>query len=374
MAQDTLQITIKDNDPQNVQIALSGRLDFQTTADIWQRCIELQKKNQPKMLILVVDKLDYCDGAGIGLLLELQNRQQTSNHQFNFVGLSAKLQNLIKMITQQPHKNNLDKQHSNLVTNVGQFVVKVWRNARQNIIFIGQLAVELAKAIAHPRSIRWQDFWRTVEEVAPDSLPLIALIGFLIGLITAFQSAIALGQFGANIYIANLVGIGLIREMGPLMTAVLLAGRTASAFAAEIGTMKINQEVDALTTMGLNPIKFLVIPRVLGVTVMTPLLNMFLIFFGLVGCGLVMLSLGYSLNVYIQQLSSAISLTAFFSGMIKTFVFGLVIASIGCLYGIKTRLGASGVGNSTTKAVVASIVMMVIVDGVFAVIYYILNI
>jgi phospholipid/cholesterol/gamma-HCH transport system permease protein len=374
MAPEILQLVIEDSDQNNVQIKLIGRLDFQTTANVWQRCINVQKKNKPKNLTLVLDKLDYCDGAGIGLLLELQNRQQINNHQFRFVGLSVKLQNLMTMITQQPNKNHIQLNEAGLVNSVGEFVVKIWNNIRENIIFTGQLTVELFNAVIHPRSIRWLDFWRTIEEVGPDALPLIALIGFLIGLISAFQSAVALGKFGATIYIANLVGLGLVKEMGPLMTAVLLAGRTASAFAAEIGTMKVNQEVDALTTMGLNPVKFLVIPRVLAAAIMTPLLNVFLIFFGLVGCGIVMHILGYNLDVFIKQLKDAVSLTAFFSGMIKTFVFGAVIASIGCLYGIKTRFGASAVGSSTTRSVVASIVMIVVVDGVFAVIYYVLGI
>lgn len=362
------------NEAQQMTITLSGRLDFQSTAKIWRECISAQRKNQPQKLILVLDKVTYCDGSGIGLLLELQNRQQARNRQFESIGLPPKVKNLMGMIKQQSQKDFFQEQPVNIVVSVGQFVVRVCDDILDNIVFIGQLTVESFRAVIHPRNIRWQNFGRALEEVGPDALLLIALIGFLTGLISAFQSAVAVSKFGATIYVANLVGVGLVKEMGPLMTAVLLAGRTASSFAAEIGTMKVNQEVDALTTMGLNPIRFLVLPRVLAVTIMTPLLNMFLIFFGLVGCGLVMRGWGYNLDVYIKQLSEAVTLVDFWGGMLKALVFGTVIASVGCLYGIKTRLGASGVGYATTRAVVTSIVMMVIVDGVFAVIYYVLGV
>jgi phospholipid/cholesterol/gamma-HCH transport system permease protein len=253
-------------------------------------------------------------------------------------------------------------------------VVGVLNNIRENIILIGMLSVHLLQTLLHPKSVRWQDFMKTMEDIGPNALPLIVLIGFLVGLITAFQAAIPLGRFGAQIYIADLVGLTLVKEMAPLMTAVLLAGRTASAYAAEIGSMKINQEIDALTTMGLDPVKFLTIPRILAATIMTPILSLFLLFFGLVGCGVVMQSLGYNYDIYIHQLESAIQLKDFLGGFIKTFVFGIVIAGIGCLHGLKTRFGASAVGYSTTQAVVSSIIMIVIIDGIFACVYYVLGI
>ena len=162
--------------------------------------------------------------------------------------------------------------------------------------------------------------------------------------------------------------------MGPLITAILLAGRTASSFAAEMGTMKINQEIDALTTMGIDPIKFLILPRIIAATLMTPLLNIFFIFFGMVGCGIVMHVLGYSFDLYIQQLKNIITIHAVVGSMIKATTFGMLIASIGCLHGLKTKFGASAVGKSTTNAVVAAIITIVVVDGIFAALFYALGI
>ncbi|MHC4187872.1 MAG: MlaE family ABC transporter permease, partial [Planctomycetota bacterium] len=196
------------------------------------------------------------------------------------------------------------------------------------------------------------------------------LLGFLIGLILAFQSAIAMQKFGAQIYVADLVVIVLFRELGALITAVIFAARSGSAFAAEIGTMKVNEEIDALTTMGLDPVKFLAVPRMLAGLFMMPLLTMFNLLFGLIGCGMVMASLGFPFVTFMNRIQQACSLSDFTGGMIKTFVFGMIIAVVGCLRGLQTKTGASAVGDSATKAVVTSIIAIVIVDGVFAVVYY----
>jgi phospholipid/cholesterol/gamma-HCH transport system permease protein len=158
------------------------------------------------------------------------------------------------------------------------------------------------------------------------------------------------------------------------MTSVLVIGRTSSSFAAEIGTMKINQEIDALITMGLNPIRFLAITRVIATTLMTPLLNMFMILFGLIGCGIVMLTLGYNLSIFLHQLNSAIFMRDFIGGLVKTFAFGFMAGSVGCLYGLKTRHSPSAVGEATTKAVVNGIILLIIMDGIFACIYYALGV
>jgi phospholipid/cholesterol/gamma-HCH transport system permease protein len=228
--------------------------------------------------------------------------------------------------------------------------------------------------LANPKHIRWQDFWRSLEDIGPKALPIILLIGFLVGVIITFQSAAPFAKFGAQIYIVDLVGLGLVREMGPLMTAIILSGRTASAFAAEIGSMKINQEIDALITMGISPVKFLSIPRILAATLMTPLLSLFLMAAGVVGCFLTMVSLGNNFHMISNELYQIVTVQDFIAGLLKTFVFGAIITSIGCLHGIKTSMGASAVGTSTTKAVVSSLIMLTVADGIFAVVYYALGI
>ena len=207
-----------------------------------------------------------------------------------------------------------------------------------------------------------------------NALPIVALISFLMGLIMGFQSAVAMRPYGADIYVPSLVAIVVIRELGPLMTAIILAGRTGSAFAAELGTMKANEEIDALTTMGLDPVRFLVVSRVIAAVVMTPLLTIYANVWGLLGGGAVFLSFGYPLVTYNSQVTAAISLTALLGGLAKTLVFGFVVAGVGCLRGLETLRGASAVGTSTTRAVVAGIFLIIVTDCLFSVVYYYLGI
>jgi phospholipid/cholesterol/gamma-HCH transport system permease protein len=180
-------------------------------------------------------------------------------------------------------------------------------------------------------------------------------------------------RFGADIFVANLIGLGMLREMGPLITAIILAGRSGSAFAAELGTMKVREEIDALTTMGLQPVRFLVLPRVLGAVVVTPLLTVFANLFGLIGGAVVMRSLGFPLITYVNQIQSAVTVSDLLGGLVKSLAYGIVVAAIGCLRGLQTKTGASAVGQATTSAVVSGIVLIAIVDGIFAVVFYALG-
>lgn len=367
-------ISFTRNASSDLVISIVGSLNIDTISSLWRKALAIQQQNQPKTLILEAKDISYCDSSGAILILELKKRQLEKEKNFYIQNLNPEFQELLDFLEKQKTTPPPTAPQMNLIAKIGKNMVGLSKNIRENIAFFGALLLNLFQFFLNPKSIRWQDFWRALDDVGPRALPIVFLIGFLVGVIITFQSAEPFGRFGAQIYIIDLVSLGLVREMGPLMTAILLAGRTASAFAAEIGTMKINQEIDAITTMGLEPIRFLTLPRILASMIMTPLLSMFLILSGLLGCFSVMLSLGYNLNVFYTELLSIITLTDFWAGLIKTFVFGAVIASIGCLHGIKTSIGASAVGNSTTRAVVISLIMLVIIDGIFAVIYYILGI
>ncbi len=208
-----------------------------------------------------------------------------------------------------------------------------------------------------------------------DALPIVALVSFLMGLILAFQSSIPLKQFGAaEIFIGTLVSLSMIRELGPLMTTILLAGRTGSAFAADLGTMKINEEIDALNTMGLDPVRFLAVTRIIAAVAMTPLLTLFSDFMGVIGGAVVFRSFGYSLVTYWNQVQASVDMSDLLGGLFKSFAFGILVASVGCLRGFQTKTGASAVGASTTRAVVSGIILIVAADGVFSIIYYVLGI
>jgi phospholipid/cholesterol/gamma-HCH transport system permease protein len=242
------------------------------------------------------------------------------------------------------------------------------------VVFFGQVLVAFGRFFKRPSQLPWRDVWSVFAAVGPNAWFIVALMGTLFGLILGFQSLIALRQFGAQIFVANLVGVSMMRELAPLMTAVILIGRSGSAFAAELGGMSINQEVDALRAMAIDPIRFLVMPRVLAAVVMMPWMSMVMLFFSLVGCGVVMKLLGYSMSLYMAQLQQALSLADLLTGLVKTFFFGFVVAVIGCQWGLSTQQGATAVGHVTTGAVVSGIVAVVALDGVFGTLYYYMGI
>ena len=242
------------------------------------------------------------------------------------------------------------------------------------VAFVGELTVMLVGALRHPRQLRFKDIVIIAERAGIGAIPIVVLVGFLLGLILSFQSAIPMQRFGAQIFVADLLGISLLRELGPLMAAILLTARSGSAFAAELGTMKVNEEIDALTTMGLEPVRFLVVPRVIATVAVVPVLAMLTNLAGLVGGAVVFLSLDFPLVTYVNRLVQAVSIADFAGGLFKAFFFGVIVAAVGCLRGLQTRMGAGAVGASTTSAVVSGIVLIAILDGVFAVIFYIVGI
>ena len=354
----------------------TGRLDVYTTGDAWREALRLLRQAKPRHLVLDAGSLNYCDGAGVALLLELRRRQNEAGGSFAFRAVPSEVEQLLELYGDTRFAPPAPATEISLspVERVGQASLNIWGAFRTLVTFVGELSVSLFLAVLHPRRVRWQDAWLTAERAGVDALPIIALIGFLLGLIMAFQSAIPMRQFGAEIYVANLIGLSMLRELGPLLTAIILAGRSGSAFAAEIGTMKVKEEVDALVTMGLEPVRFLVVPRVIAAVAVMPVLAVFSNLFGLVGGAVVMRSLGFPLVTYIHQIQSAVLPRDLLGGLFKSLAFGLVVAAIGCQRGLQTKTGASAVGDSTTSAVVSGLILITIVDGIFAVVFFYLGI
>ena len=357
-------------------IVVSGRLDSSSTGKIWRQATAAAAAAKNANVIVDASGINYCDGSGAALLVQLREQQQRSGGQVEIRGLRPEFQGLLegwqpgelaRLHSQQPSPPRLAEE-------VGEGAVKVWLDIRTLISYVGELAVALGRAAFYPRSVRWRDTLHVAETAGVNALPIVALISFLVGLIMAFQAAVPLRQFGADIFVANLIALSMLREMGPLMTAIILAGRSGSAFAAELGTMKVREEIDALKTMGLDPVRFLVVPRVIAAVVMTPLLTLFANLLGLMGGSVVMLSLGFPLITYFHQVQSAVTYGSLLGGLLKSFVFGILVAAIGCLRGLQTTTGASAVGESTTRAVVSGIVLITITDGIFSVVYYYLGV
>jgi phospholipid/cholesterol/gamma-HCH transport system permease protein len=351
---------------------LSGRLDAQSIGQLWRQAFDGYDRKKPKRISIDATKVDYCDGAGIGLIVELRRRQ---GQDAEVRGLAPQFRPLLDLFPfEAPGPEPVRPRPLSVPVEVGRGTYGILKDLRTQIAFTGELLVTGAKALVRLGDLRWQDTLRVADAAGVNALPIISLMGFLIGLILAFQSAVPLKQFGAELFVADLVAISVIRELGPLMTAILLAGRSGSAFAAELGTMKVNEEIDALTTMGLQPVRFLVLPRIVAGVVVAPLLTIYFNLVALVGAGVVVLSFGYPLVTYVHQVTHALTVTNFLSGIVKSFVFGIIVAGVGCQRGLTTGTGAVAVGVSTTRSVVAGILLTILVDGIFSVVYYALGI
>jgi phospholipid/cholesterol/gamma-HCH transport system permease protein len=362
--------------PDVLGVKIIGRLDSMSTGNIWRETNLELDRTSPKQVIVDASEIEYCDGSGIGYLFGLRQRQKKGGGDLEIRGLQAEFQQLLDLFDPSEFEGSpeIPPGHISFFEKIGRSTCQICEEAYAFVEFVGEAGVAIVKALLNPKQVRWKDAFLVAETAGVNALPVIALIGFLMGLIMAFQAAIPMRQFGAEIYVANLVGLSMVRELGPLMTAIVLAGRSGSAFAAELGTMKVNEEIDALITMGLDPVRFLVVARILAAVIMTPLLTLFADLIGVMGGSIVLLSMGYSLGVYFKRIISMVTYVDLFGGLFKSIVFGLLVAGVGCLRGLQTEIGASAVGESTTRAVVGGIVLIVVTDGIFSVVYYYLGI
>jgi phospholipid/cholesterol/gamma-HCH transport system permease protein len=369
-----VNLRIQNNSDGVVVFALEGRLDSANTGKILRPVTESVAGS--RRAVLDASRVDYCDGSGIALLVHLRSELEKRGGDLEIRSLRPEFQELLEAWEPRDLAQLVEQRarRTNFAEDVGEAVMDLWRDTRTLISFIGELTAALVYAATHPRNVRWRDALKVAETAGVDALPIVALISFLMGLIMAFQAAVPLRQFGAEIFVANLIGLSMLRELGPLMTAIILAGRSGSAFAAELGTMKVRDEIDALKTMGLDPVRFLVVTRVVAAVTMTPLLTIFANLLGLIGGAVVMRSLGFPLITYFNQIQYAVTYGSLVGGLVKAFVFGILVAAIGCLRGLQTRTGATGVGESTTSAVVSGIILIAIADGIFSVVYYYLNV
>ena len=258
---------------------------------------------------------------------------------------------------------------------IGLRMLAVSEGALASVRFLGDATLSLARLVLGRATFRWGDFFGVIQESGPRALPIVTLISFLVGLIVAFMGAVQLRNFGAQIYVADMVAIATTREMGCLMTGIIMAGRTGAAFAAQLGTMRVNEEIDALLTMGIRPMDFLVLPRMLGLITTMPLLTIYADLLAILGGGFVAVSmLGLGPGEYVDRTMRALTLTNLFLGILKGSVFGVLVSLSGCLRGMKSGRSAAAVGLAATSAVVTAIVLIVVAEGAFAVILNVLGI
>jgi phospholipid/cholesterol/gamma-HCH transport system permease protein len=310
-----------------------------------------------------------CKTHGIGLRIEGMSDALTQ-----FVVLLEK-----PVLTAASHPETVPATFRSSVVHLGEITLRVLADARAVIEFVGEFVISIARMLTQPHRIasaaRWADVPVQFHRAGAGAVPIVTLIGFLMGLIIGYQGAVQLAQFGADIYLADMVAISMTRELAPLMTAIIIAGRSGAAFAAEIGTMQVSEEVDALRAMGFNIMRFLVLPRVIAVTLAMPLLVLFSDVGGIIGGTIIGTTVSkISLSGYLNETQYALTYWHLFTGLIKSLALGVIIAVIGCMRGLQVRGGAESVGNFTTLSVVTSIFLIIVADALFTLIFQALGI
>jgi phospholipid/cholesterol/gamma-HCH transport system permease protein len=358
----------------DVAVAVSGRMALGNLQPLLTDLLGILEERRPARLRVDLAGVTFLDSSGAMVLKLLEQRARERAAQVAFVNLSGAARALLGLMDEEALRAAPlipPKAPEGFIEKVGGESLKLLEDAVHVLTFVGELLRALCHALRHPRSVRWRDVLLYMERTGVDGLPIVGLISFLMGLIMAFMSSLQLKQFGANIYVASLVALAMIRELGPIITAILVAGRSGSAFAAEIGTMKVNEEVDALVAMGFDPTRFLAVPKVLAAMATVPLLTVFADVFAILG-GLVVgvAGLDLTLYTYIQQTLDALRLFDIVSSLIKSVVFAMLISGIGCQRGFQVRGGAQAVGMATTSAVVAAMFLIIVADSAFAVLLY----
>jgi phospholipid/cholesterol/gamma-HCH transport system permease protein len=355
-------------------LTFAGELDAISTPPAWSQ-LEAELAGISVIRLEVDVRQLVSDSAGLALLYHISVGGMTPGASVNLTGLSPELQHLLGSFSKEDFQalQGHEPACSSLVDDVGAATSSWLRDLRQQVEFIGEVALGVLKSLFRPRLMHWKEVFRIFEVAGVNALPVVSLLTFLVGMVIAFESAQPLAELGAQVFVANLLGLVMSRELGPVMAAIMLAGRSGSAFAAELGTMKVNEELNALQTMGLSPVRYLVVQRVVAGILLTPVLTVFAMYAGLLGGIPVLLGLGFPLRMVLHQVQSSLHFGDLAEGICKSIVFGAIVASVSCLRGIQTGEGPRAVGESTTRSVVSSILWIILADTIIASVTYTLR-
>jgi phospholipid/cholesterol/gamma-HCH transport system permease protein len=368
----TPQYEISECPQGTVTLRIRGNMDAANAGPMIEALSARLKKYATSSLTVDLEHVDYLDDFGVLVLAELRKTVAHGKTAFHLIHASDKIKELLSILDFDSLDEQITiqkKRSPGVFVRLGETTIQHVSDLKYFISFIGSIILSLIHVCSKPGSLRRNDTLLYMQRVGVDGLPIVALISFLMGLIMAFMSSVQLQQFGANIYVASLVSLAMTRELGPIITAIIVAGRSGSAFAAEIGTMKISEEVDALFTMGFNPVLFLVVPKLIAALIMVPILTLFSDLFAIIGGLIVGISmLDLTVNSYVAQTIKTLTLFDVFWGVLKSGIFAVLITWIGCLRGFQVSGGAASVGQATTSAVVSSIFLIILSDSIFSVI------
>lgn len=352
-------------------------LDLEHVQDTWDVLQRSLRDSAPRKLILDFRHVPAIDSSGFALIRMLKRYCESRGIVLEHRAIPSSAEYFVRFLeTSSPlgaetGGDSLAKP----ITRLGEIIRSVAGEWSDLVRFIGEFFLATGKTFGRSRRFRWREVLYTAQLAGADAMPIVFLLSFLLGLVMAFQGAVQLRQFGANIFVADLLSLAMTRELGPVFTAVILAGRSGSAFAAEIGTMKVNEEVDALVVMGFDITELLVLPKVIALAVCGPLLTMLANGSSIVG-GIVVgiFSLELTAASFVQEVYSILTLTDVMGGLAKSLVFSILVALIGCFRGLQAEKGADSVGRQTTSAVVSGIFLIILADAVFTVLYHLFDI
>jgi len=341
--------------------------------------VETQLKGSPPPERITYDtrELGSWDSALLTTLIRVANAAAAHDVPEDRAGLPDGVRRMLALSEEVPEKEHKKSRKKEVffVTQVGLTTIEVTETLMGVLDFVGDVTVAFFRWITGRASYRRADLWMAVQQAGVEAMPIVALVSFLMGIILAFVGAIQLQRFGAEVYVADLVGIAMVRDVSALMTGIVMAGRSGAAYAAEIGSMQVNEEVDALTTTGVSPVEFLVLPRVIALVCMMPLLVVFSDFVAILGglfVGVTMLD--QTFEAYVFQTQGAVTVTHLVSGLVKGTTYGALAAMSGCLRGLQSGRSSLAVGAAATSAVVTAIVLIIAAAGVFSVVSYVLGI
>lgn len=355
-----------------LEVALSGRWSLHSRLpapeDVEKR---LASRQRLRRVAFDTRHLAGWDSGLLTFLVAIEALCSERELEIDTTGLPAGVRRLLELADAVPEKAGARRTETKqpLLATIGRGTLDIVAGVKDALGFIGEASMSFARFLTGRARYQRSDLWTLIQDTGVQALAIVSLISVLVGLILGFVGAIQLKQFGAQVFVANLVGIAMAREMGAMMTAIIMAGRTGAAFAAQLGTMQVNEEIDALKTLGIPPMDFLVLPRMIALILMMPLLCIYADLLGVIGGAIVGLTmLDISPIQYLTQTQQAVRLSDLILGIGKSSVFGVLIALSGCLRGIQSGRSAAAVGSAATSAVVTAIVLIIVFDGLFAVV------
>ncbi len=361
--------------PNPQELVLSGSWTARGIGTLERQLDALVVSRQPQ---IVVDgtRVEALDTAGVWLLQRLLQRLRGEGAALNLRGWRPPFTKLLDLIAQQPAAHTPPPTpRPGALERVGRSAAEAMQEVYALLSFVGESALALAASVAHPARLRWRPILHNIQSAGFSALPIVGLLSFLLGIVVAYQGADQLRRYGANIFVADLVGLSMLREFAPLITAIIVAGRSGSAYAAQIGTMAVTEEIDALRTIGIAPLDLLVLPKILALLIALPLLTVYADVLGVFG-GMIMAraQLGVGFEEFLDRLVNAVDISTYLVGLGKTPVFAVIIAVIGCFQGFRTHGGPDSVGRQTTRSVVQAIFLVIVADALFSILFSMLDI